>query len=156
MKPLIALIFATLAFHVPATASETVEGAKKDYQAAKAEVAAQLEAGGVRVVTTPVKRLVAKDHELERIELTDGSSVPCGALFAHPKQRQVEVVNRLGVALDDDGFVRTDAMTRETSVKGIYAAGDLTTRMQGAIFSAAAGMHAAAMVNLDLTMERPL
>lgn len=121
-----------------------------------AEVAAQLEAGGVRVVTTPVKRLVAKGHELERIELTDGSSVPCGALFAHPKQRQVEVVNRLGVALDDDGFVRTDAMTRETSVKGIYAAGDLTTRMQGAIFSAAAGMHAAAMVNLDLTMERPL
>jgi thioredoxin reductase len=42
---------------------------------------------------------------------------------------------------------------RETSVPGIYAAGDLTTRMQGAILAAASGAQAAAMLNLDLTME---
>ena len=44
-------------------------------------------------------------------------------------------------------------MTRETSVPGIYAAGDLTWRMQGAMFAAAAGTQAATMINHELTTE---
>jgi SAM-dependent methyltransferase len=35
----------------------------------------------------------------------------------------------------------------------VYAAGDLTTRMQGAIIAAASGTQAAAMINIELTME---
>jgi thioredoxin reductase len=65
----------------------------------------------------------------------------------------VEIIGALGVALQDDGYVRVDATTRETSVPGIYAAGDLTTRMQAAIHAAAAGTQAAAMINLELTIE---
>jgi thioredoxin reductase len=42
---------------------------------------------------------------------------------------------------------------RETSIAGIYAAGDLITRMQGAIHAAAAGSQAAAMINMELTGE---
>lgn len=44
-------------------------------------------------------------------------------------------------------------MRRETSLPGVFAAGDLTTRMQGAMFAAAAGTHAAAMINVELMME---
>ena len=66
----------------------------------------------------------------------------------------VDLVRSLRVALDDEGYVRVDAMKSETSVKGVHAAGDLTTRMQGAIWAAAAGARAAAMINLDLTVER--
>ena len=43
-------------------------------------------------------------------------------------------------------------MRRETSVPGIYAAGDLTTRAQAAVLAAATGMQAAAMINVDLAM----
>jgi thioredoxin reductase len=57
------------------------------------------------------------------------------------------------VALDEEGYVRVDAMTRETSVAGIYAAGDMTTRTQGAILAAASSVQAAAMMNLELTMD---
>lgn len=116
------------------------------------ELRAQLEAGGVRVVTETLRRVVGG----ARVELTDGTSVPCGALFTHPPQRQVDVVQKLGVTLNEEGFVRIDPMRCETSVPGVYAAGDLTTRAQGAIFAAAAGMQAAAALNLDLTLERPL
>jgi thioredoxin reductase len=63
-------------------------------------------------------------------------------------------VRALGVALDADGFVQVDPVTRTTSVPGVSAAGDLTSRMQAAIAAAASGMHAAAMLNLDLTVER--
>lgn len=63
------------------------------------------------------------------------------------------IVRTLGVALDDDGFVQVDPMTRETSIPGVYASGDLTTRMQGALPAAASGFHAVALINVELTME---
>jgi thioredoxin reductase len=75
------------------------------------------------------------------------------ALLMHPPQRQVELVRALGVALDDEGFVKIDPGTRDTSIPGIYAAGDLTTRAQAAIIAAAAGMQAAAAINAELTAD---
>jgi thioredoxin reductase len=113
---------------------------------------ARLQGAGIRLETAPVARLVAREKRLEAVELSNGTRVPCEVIFAHPPQRQVELVRALGVALDDDGYVQVDAK-RETSVSGIYAAGDLTTRMQGAILAAAAATQAAAMLNVELTME---
>lgn len=109
-------------------------------------------AGGLRVETAPIARLVARDAQLEAIELADGTRVPCELLFAHPPQSQVPLVHALGLALDDDGFVRVDPMRRETSIPGVFAAGDSTTRMQAAIAAAASGMQAAAMINVELTL----
>jgi thioredoxin reductase len=117
------------------------------------ETRARLDAAGIRLETTPIARLVAREHRLEAVELSNGTGVPCEVLFAHPPQRQVELVRALGVDLDDDGYVRVDPMKRETSLPGIYASGDLTTRMQGAMFGAASGTQAAAMLNVELTME---
>ena len=71
----------------------------------------------------------------------------------HPPQKQVPLVRALGVALDDEGFVKIDPMTRETSIAGVYAAGDLVTRAQAAILAAAAGMQAAAAINVELTTD---
>lgn len=113
----------------------------------------ELRAAGLRIETGRIARLVADEHRLEAVELASGARVRCELLFAHPPQHQVEVVRALGVALDGDGFVAVDPMTRQTSVPGIYAAGDLTTRMQAAIAAAASGMQAAAMINAELTME---
>jgi thioredoxin reductase len=114
----------------------------------------ELEAAGIDIETSPVTRLIARDDRLAAVELSEGRRVPCDVLFAHPPQRQVELVGGLGVALDDDGYVRVDPMTGETSVPGMYAAGDLTTRMQAAIVGASSGMRVAAMINLELAMER--
>jgi len=113
----------------------------------------RLQAAGVRLETARVVRLIGLQGRLESVELEDGARVPCEVLFAHPPQRQVELVRTLGVALDENGFVQVDPMRRETSVPGIYAAGDLTTRMQGAILAAATGTQSAAMINLELTLE---
>lgn len=117
------------------------------------EARARLEDAGIKLATAPVKRLVAQESRLTAIELADGSLAPCDVLFTHPPQRQVELIHALGLELDGDGYVRVDPMRRETSIPGIYASGDLTTRMQGAIPGAASGLHAAAALNLELTME---
>lgn len=118
-----------------------------------ADARAKLDKAGVRVETAAIRRLVNRDGHLDGVELATGVTVPCEALFAHPPQHQVGLVKSLGLALDEHGFVRTDPMMRETSVAGIYAAGDLTTRMQAAIAAAASGMQAAAVINGELTME---
>lgn len=118
-----------------------------------AETQAQLSAAGVRVEARRIARLVARGQGLESVELADGSRVDRDALFAHPPQRQVDLVLSLGIALDAEGFVKTDPMTRETSVPGVYAAGDLIWRMQGAMFAAAAGTQAGTTINHELTAE---
>lgn len=116
----------------------------------------QLAAAGIRVETAPIERLVADGTRLARIELANGMVVAADALFAQPPQRQTELVRSLGLALDDDGYVKVDPMKRETSIQGIYASGDVTTRGQAAIFAAASGTQAAAMINVELTMELAL
>jgi len=115
-----------------------------------------LASAGIRLETDPIARLLSRDGHLDRIELKTGTVVPCAALFAHPPQRQVDLVRALGVALDEHGYVQVDPARRETSVPGIYAGGDLANRQQGAIFAAAAGTQAAAILNLELTSERVL
>lgn len=118
------------------------------------DVAATLTAAGVRVQTAPIVRLAPGDGGLVGVVLEGGETVACEALFVHPPQRQVGLVDGLGLARDAEGYVQVDPMRRETSRAGVYAAGDLTTRMQSALFAAAAGSQAAAMLNVDLMLER--
>jgi thioredoxin reductase len=117
------------------------------------DVRRNLVAAKIEIESAAVKRLVGTGDQIEAVELADGKRVDCDALLMHPPQKQVGLVRALGVALDDDGFVKTDPMTRETSIPGIYAAGDLTTRGQAAVLAAAAGMQAAAALNAELTAE---
>jgi thioredoxin reductase len=113
---------------------------------------ARLEASGISIETNPVRRFVTREHRLEAVELSTGTVVPCAVIFTHPPQRQVDLVRSIGLTLDERGYVRANPTTGETSAPGVYAAGDLTTRMQGAIWAAAAGARAAAMINVDLAM----
>lgn len=117
------------------------------------EANAQLQQAGVRVESAPVRRLIGRGRALEAVELSTGDRAPCDVLFAHPPQRQVDLVRSLGLTLDEQGFVRVEAMKGETSIPGIYAAGDLTTRGQSAIFAASSSVLAATMINFELNSE---
>lgn len=117
------------------------------------DVRDQLAAAQVRIESAAVRRLVGDGAQLEAVEMSDGRRISCEALLMHPPQKQVDVVRALGVALDDDGFVKVDPLLRETSIPGIYAAGDLTTRGQAAVLAAAQGMQAAAALNAELTAD---
>jgi thioredoxin reductase len=101
------------------------------------------------------RRVVGLRHSggrLSAVELEGGAAIPRDVLFVRPPQRQTPLVSSLGLALDDQGFVRVDAHG-QTSIPGLHAAGDLTTMMQGALMAAAAGAQAAAMLNHALTTE---
>lgn len=103
---------------------------------------AQLE--GFPLDERPIRALLGQKR-LEAVEMDDGSQVPLDVLFAHPPQQQTPLVAGLGLDLDEQGYLRVDAMG-QTSRSGIHAAGDLTTRMQSAIGGAAAGAMAAGAI----------
>lgn len=117
------------------------------------ELGQRLQAAGVHLDERPIRRLVALDGRLKQVEFERGPARPLDVLFAHPPQRHVPFVEALGLELDPFGFLRVDEMRRETSRAGIYAAGDSTTFVQGAIAAAASGMLAAGMINHDLMCE---
>ena len=97
------------------------------------------------------RRNAAAEQVHKAVELASGVRVPCAQLFVHPPQRQTELVR--GLALDGDGFVQVEPLRRETSVPGIYAAGDVTSPMQAALAAAASAMQAAAILDVDLRMD---
>jgi thioredoxin reductase len=117
-----------------------------------AEPAERLARAGVAIETRRIARLAAQDDRLERIEFERGEPLGLDVLFMRPPQRQVALVQSLGLSLDDNGYIAVDAR-RETSRAGIYAAGDLVTPMQSAILAAASGAQAAGMINHELTAE---
>jgi thioredoxin reductase len=117
------------------------------------DAAERLRDAGIAVEHRRIRRLVASEGHLARVEFTEGDAMDRDVLFAHPRQRQAELVRALDLTLDDKGFVKVDEMRCETSVPGIYAAGDLITAAQGALLAAAAGTRAAAMLNHALTTE---
>jgi thioredoxin reductase len=95
----------------------------------------------------------AAPGRLEAVELEDGTRVPRTALYYRPKQRQNALVERirrsLGLRLTADGFVAVDEQM-QTSVPGMYAAGDLTTAYQQIAEAVRQGHRAA------LSIERAL
>ena len=118
-------------------------------------LAQALERLGVRVEPRKIQRLITNgESALRAVELEDGAQVACDSLVVRPPQRQVDVVQSLNLALDERGYVRVDDQA-QTSMPGIYAAGDLTTMMQSALGAAAAGALAAARINMALNLARP-
>ncbi len=95
---------------------------------------------------------------LRRIVFEDGSGIEREGLFYAPPQRQrSDLAESLGCETEEMGLlsavVKGDPMTRETSVPGVYVAGDAGTVLQGAIMAAASGASAAAFLNHSLISE---
>lgn len=122
------------------------------------ELRARLSQANIRLEERRIRRLVSaepsegNEPRLAAVEMDDGERVAREVLFARPTQRQTELVIRTGILLDEGGFVRTDDK-KQTSRPGIYAAGDLTTMLQGALLAAAAGVLAAGALNHELTLD---
>ena len=95
-----------------------------------------------------------KKRQLERIVFTDGSALECDALFFHlGTEPSADLHVGLGCRLDEEcGLVWIDEK-QQTSVKGVYAAGDLTPKSQLAVVAASEGAMAAIHIHQSLIPE---
>lgn len=90
-----------------------------------------------------IRRLISSnDGNLRAAEMHDGLQVLCETLVYKPQQHQTGVVIDSGVALSESGRIWIDG-NYQTSIPGIFAAGDLTPGCQDALAAAAEGAKAA-------------
>ena len=117
--------------------------------------AAQLAARGVQIERTPVVELLGEGAETRALRLADGREVPAGAVFTAPKTRMASpLAEQLGCAFADGmtgPYVQVDE-TQQTSLAGVFAAGDAASQMYNATF-ASAGVMAGVAAHRALVLE---
>jgi thioredoxin reductase len=105
---------------------------------------------GIAVREERIRNLEGNDGCLRQVHFHGGDSLPRHALFfstgQHPRSSLLE---RLGCVFDDDGGVRCTE-TGETSIPGVFVAGDVSRDVQLAIIAAAEGARAALAINKRL------
>jgi len=85
---------------------------------------------GIHVWESPVARMKQTSGQLESVVLEDGTVRKLTAFYLPPPNTQnCPLPEQLGCELSETGHLQTDAM-QATTVPGVYAAGDCTTRMR--------------------------
>ncbi|WP_423381975.1 NAD(P)/FAD-dependent oxidoreductase [Burkholderia sp. LMG 32019] len=120
---------------------------------ANQEEAALLDARGVRIERSPVVEILGDAPRIEALRLADGQVVPIDALFVGARTVMAsDLAQQLGCAFNDGplgAVVRVDA-GKETSVAGVFVAGDASTPMTNATFASASGVMAGVAAHRSL------
>lgn len=110
-----------------------------------AETAAKLAAREVAVEAVPIAELIGEAPRLSAARLADGREIALAGLFVAPRTAPASpLAAQLGCAFEDGmtgPYVRVDAK-QQTSVPGVFAAGDLAMQMHNATLASAAGAMA--------------
>lgn len=110
-----------------------------------AEQLAHMLARGVTVERSPVVELLGTAPALDGVRLADGRVVKVGALFTAPLTHMASpLAAQLGCAFEQGPlgpYIRVDDR-KQTSVPGVYAAGDAASPMYNATMASAAGVMA--------------
>lgn len=113
----------------------------------------RLEALGARIDERRLRAYEDGPDGGYRVCFEDGEELPVAGLFVAPSQHQRSgLAETLGCGLDTAEpnpapFVVIDSTSGETTVSGVYAAGDLTGPAQSVILAAAGGARAAYFMN---------
>ncbi len=121
---------------------------RRDQLRAEKTYQEELERKGVHIVYNTVVCCFNGDQKLESIELKDVNSEERrteefdGAFVSVGLVPNTELAKNLGVDLNDNGYIKVDDFQR-TSVRGVYAAGDITGGARQIVTSCAQGAQAA-------------
>lgn len=113
----------------------------------------RLAARGVRIVEGEVARIVTDGDAISGVELADGRIVPRETVFVGPRfLPQDGLLTSLGCDTDDNGWVRVDP-SGQTSVAGVWAAGNVVDSPAQLINASSAGSKAAIALNHHLLAD---
>ncbi|PTX05891.1 thioredoxin reductase [Achromobacter mucicolens] len=119
------------------------------------EDARHLAARGVHVERTPVVALLGDAPALTGVVLADGREAPLHALFVASRVHMASpLAEQLGCEFDEGPLgpvIRVDDM-KQTTVPGVFAAGDASTPMSNATLASASGVMAGVCAHRSLVM----
>jgi thioredoxin reductase len=117
------------------------------------EQTAKFESHSIKIVETEIEKLEHTNGYLQKIIFKDGASSSIRALYARsPFEQHCTIPETLGCELTEDGYIKIDPF-QKTSVPGIFACGDNTTRMRSVANAVAMGTTAGTMANREIVFE---
>ena len=123
-----------------------------------AEQRTALDKRGVIVETQPVDVLLGTPPALSALRLRDGRTIALDAIFTAPRTRMTSpLAEELGCQFEDGPsgpFIRTEA-DKQTTVQGVYAAGDAARPGHNASWAAGDGVTAGISAHQSLTLAQP-
>jgi len=118
------------------------------------EQVARLAQHHIKVISSPVAHLTHQKGYIQSITFEDGSTSSLKALYARlPFTQHCPLPASLGCDFNEMGLITVDGF-QQTTVPGIYAAGDNTTPFRSVAAVVAAGTMAGAAINKTLIEER--
>lgn len=117
------------------------------------EQTAKLKSHAIKIVETGIEKFEHRNGYLQKIIFKDGASSSIKALYArNPFEQHCTIPETLGCELTEDGYIKIDPF-QKTTIPGIFACGDNTTRMRALANAVAMGTTAGAMVNREIVFE---
>lgn len=114
------------------------------------ELAEQLAANSIGVVTTPITKLDCVGSDISRLVMADGSGIDVDKVFFTLSQYAADDLDlQLGCDRDEGGHIIVSEH-QSTSVRSVFAAGDVTPGAQIAIRAASGGAVAAMAMHRSL------
>jgi thioredoxin reductase len=100
-----------------------------------------------------IDRLEHDRGYIQQINFKNGTSREAKAIYARlPFDQHSSIPQELGCELTQDGYIKIDPAQR-TSIPGVYACGDNTTKMRTVANAVSMGTTAGLMVNKELIEE---
>lgn len=108
----------------------------------------RLEAFGIVIVDGTVSHLVGNPGSLDGVGLADGTTVPCDAAFVAPRpQPNDQLLRALECDIDANNHLVIADPFGQTSVAGVWAAGNVVTPTAQVVTAAGAGSACAIAIN---------
>ncbi len=107
----------------------------------------------VPIIETPIARIKHEHGLMNAIMLQDGRQVDLRALFAPvPFRQHSDLAQQSGCTLTPTGLIQV-TLVGQTSVPGLFAAGDTSSPMRQLAVASASGVAAGAGINRELVTE---
>ena len=117
------------------------------------EQALKLREHSIDIVEDTILKLEHEDGYVKEIVFRKGHSIPVKAIYIRPAFVQhSSLPEEMGCQLTDDGYIQVDPAQR-TSIPGIFACGDNTSRMRTIANAVASGTSTGFMLNRELIEE---
>jgi thioredoxin reductase len=107
----------------------------------------------IKLFENEIEELIHINGYLDKIIFKDGTSSTVKAIYTRPAfEQHSSIPEALGCELTEDGYIKIDQF-QKTSVEGVFACGDNTTRMRSVANAVAMGALAATVVNKEIIFE---
>lgn len=119
-----------------------------------AEHTSKLKAKDIEIIDKEITEILHENGKMKAVVFSDGSQHEIEALYNRPVFKQsTSLPCDIGCEMTEHGYISVDEF-KQTSVPGIYAAGDNTTPMRSVSSAVAAGTIAATRINHAIVEER--